>query len=119
MEKRATHRSLGALWRLACTAANAKGGFHPGSAERLRKRIGKQKEDDAKLASLRLARKSASEDEAVESHVSDFNGTLDALESELVRQARRRYASPAGRRAGSGSFLNRCMGRVNTVEVAV
>lgn len=119
MEKRATHRGIGTLWPLACTAANAKGGFHSRSVERLRKLIGKQKEDEAKLASLRLARKSVSEDEAVESHVSDFNGTLAALESELVRQARRRYASPAGRRAGSGSFLNRCMGCVNTVEAAV
>lgn len=118
MEKRATHRSIGALWRLAFTAANAEGGFHPRSVERLRKLIGKQKEDDAKLASPRLARKSASEDEAVESLVSDFNSTLDALESERVWQARRRYASPAGCRAGSGSFLNRCMGRVHTVEAA-
>lgn len=119
MEKRATHRSIGALWRLACTAANAKGGFQPRSVERLRKLIGKQKEDDAKLASPRLARKSASEDEAVESHVSAFNGTLDAQASELARQARRRYASLAGRRAGSSSFLNRCMGRIKIVEAAV
>lgn len=119
MEKRATHRSIGTLGRLACTAANAKGGFQPRSVERLRKLIGKQKEDDAKLASPRLARKSASEDEAVESHVSAFNGTLDAQASELARQARRRYASPAGHRAGSGSFLNRCMGRIKIVEAAV
>ena len=119
MEKRATHRSIGTLGRLAFAAANAKGGFQPRSVERLRKLIGKQKEDDAKLASPRLARKSASEDEAVESHVSAFNGTLDAQASELARQARRRYASPTGRRAGSGSFLNRCMGRIKIVEAAV